>query len=262
MTFSDELEKFCEIDRCLCRDGSSHALNNMPVTVRTRAEHLGLSPGTARSCGGRRVVPLRNIWCIWREGRQWAGMDIRRLVAVMVLVPGLTVISGGSAQSCEPLPEPTLVQAVNNQGVSGVVERQTLASNPFPWGASISVVTRIWGGIRAERWKVGNRGFVECPTDPSREVGTIAYDFRGAEAEWIGVQSSFAAEEQLAADEIHLIESEFGAAETFAVTGVDRFMANIRMWGIELTVALVVLTTLAVSLIRRRMRRRYDRHIF
>jgi hypothetical protein len=189
-------------------------------------------------------------------------MDIRRLVAVMVLVPGLTVISGGSAQACEPLPEPTLQHAVNNEGVSGVVERQTLASNPFPWGASISVVTRIWGGIRAERWKVGDREFVECPTDPSHEIGTFAYDFRGAEAEWIGVQSHFAVEDQLAADEIHLIESEFGPAEIFAVTGVDRFMANIRMWGIELTLAIVALTTLVVSLIRRRIRRRYDRHIF
>jgi hypothetical protein len=189
-------------------------------------------------------------------------MPIRRLAVLMALVPGLMVMSAAPAHACEPLPEPSFEQAVSNGGVVGVVERQTLASNPLPWGTSISVVTRIWGGIRADRWKVSNMGFNDCPDDPSRPIGSFEYDFRGAEAEWDGVQSQIGSGQQLLENDLVLVIAEFGPSEEFAVGGVDRFMAHVRVFGFELTAAIAALVVGTVALIRRRIRRRYDRTLF
>jgi hypothetical protein len=189
-------------------------------------------------------------------------MSLRGSIALIALVAGLMAFPAAPAFACEPLPEPSLARAVNNEGVVGVVERQTVAANPLPWGTSISVVTRIWGGIRADRWKASNLRLNECPSKPAHPVGTYEYDFRGAEAEWTGVQSSIIDDDPLFAEGVILIESEFGPAETFAVGGVDRFMANVRVWGFELTIALAVVITSGVTFVRRRIRRRYDRHLF
>ncbi len=189
-------------------------------------------------------------------------MRIRRLAVVVALVPVLAVASSTAAHACEPLTEPSFEQAVSNDGVVGVVERETLALNPFPWGTSISVVTRIWGGIRADRWKVSNIGFNECPDHPSRSTGTLEYDFRGAEAEWTGVQSQIASEGELSEADLVLVVAEFGPSEEFAVGGFDRFMANVRVFGFELTVAIAVVIAGTVALIRRRVRKRYDRTLF
>lgn len=189
------------------------------------------------------------------------GMRTPRVLIVMVLALLLWGSLATAAIACEPLPEPEVAAAVENQGVVGVVERQTIASNPLPWGSSISVVTRIWGGIRADRWKVSSMNLNDCPDKPARGVGTYEYDFRGAEAEWT-TQSVIAATEPLAIDDLSLVVAEFGPAETFEITGVDRFMANVRMWGFELTVGLVIVAIATVKLIRRRIRRRYDRTLF
>jgi hypothetical protein len=189
-------------------------------------------------------------------------MRIRRLAVLMALVPGLMVMSAAPAHACEPLPEPSFEQAVSNDGVVGVVERETLASNPLPWGTSISVVTRIWGGIRADRWKVSNMGFNDCPDDPVRSPGSFEYDFRGAEAVWDGLQSHIGAEQQLPENDLSLVIAEFGPSEEFTVGGVDRFMAHVRVFGFELTAAIAVLIAGTVALIRRRIRRRYDRTLF
>ena len=188
-------------------------------------------------------------------------MRIRRL-AVLALVSGLVLMSAAPAHACEPLPEPTFEQAVANDGVAGVVERETLASNPFPWGMSISVVTRIWGGIRADRWKVSNMGFNDCPDDPSRPTGSFEYDFRGADAEWNGVQSQIGSEQQLSEADLVVVIAEVGPSQEFAVGGVDRFMAHVRVFGFELTVAMALLIAGTVALIRRRIRKRYDRTLF
>lgn len=177
------------------------------------------------------------------------------------MVPVLWASFAQTAAACEPLPEPDLAGAVANQGVVGVVERETIASNPLPWGSSISVVTRIWGGIRADRWKVGSMNLNDCHDKPSHDVGTYEYDFRGAEAEWT-TQSSITSGQPMAIDDLSLIIAEFGPAETFEITGVDRFMANVRMWGFELTVGFVVVAVTAIKLIRRRIRKRYDRTLF
>jgi hypothetical protein len=189
-------------------------------------------------------------------------MRTPRALVVTAAVPLLLAsFVQAAAAACEPLPEPDLAAAVENQGVVGVVERETIASNPLPWGSSISVVTRIWGGIRADRWKVGSMNLHDCPDEPSHDVGTYEYDFRGVEAEWT-TQSFITSDQPMAIDGVSLIIAEFGPAETFEISGVDRFMANVRMWGFELTVGLVVVVITAVKLIRRRIRRKYDRTLF
>ncbi|MGF1665663.1 MAG: hypothetical protein ACFCVC_05255 [Acidimicrobiia bacterium] len=189
-------------------------------------------------------------------------MRTRRLAVLVALVPGLMVMSAAPAHACEPLPDPSFEQAVANDGVVGVVERETLASNPLPWGTSVSVVTRIWGGIRADRWKVSNMGFNDCPDDPVRSPGSFEYDFRGAEAEWDGVQSHIGSPLELPENDLALVVAEFGPSEAFTVGGVDRFMAHVRVFGFELTVAIAVLIVAIVALIRRRIRKRYDRTLF
>ena len=188
-------------------------------------------------------------------------MRTPRALVVTVAVPLLWASFVQAAVACQPLPEPDLASAVENQGVVGVVERETVASNPLPWGSSISVVTRIWGGIRADRWKVSSMNLNDCPDKPPHGVGTYEYDFRGAEAEWT-TQSFLSSERPFAIDDLSLVIAEFGPAETFEISDVDRFMANVRMWGFELTVGLVSAAIIIVRLSRRRIRRKYDRTLF
>lgn len=177
----------------------------------------------------------------------------------LFLVMLMTVASPAAA--CEQVEEPAFSRAAAKEGVVGVVERETLASNPLPWGASIGVATRIWGGIRADRWKVSDRQFVSCPNDPPTGAGSIEYDFRGAEADW-GGQRHAISDIELNADEILLLETRFGVPESFEVSGVDRAMAVVRVWGFELTAVAVAVALGSAALWRERRRRRYDRTLF
>jgi hypothetical protein len=181
------------------------------------------------------------------------------VLVVLVLLVGLSALPAGA---CEQLTEPSFSQAAVKEGVVGVVERQTLASNPFPWGASISVATRIWGGITAERWKVSDRNFVACPLRPPTDVGQVEYDFRGSEAEWGSEYNAVVLDTNLSVEQELILETQFGAAEVMDFSGLDRTMAIVRMWGLELTAAAVVVLAGLVSLIRRRRAGRYDRHLF
>lgn len=186
-------------------------------------------------------------------------------VSVTLLVAALIVVlipSPALAASCEPLDEPAFSRAAANDGVVGVVERETLAVNPLPWGASISVATRIWGGIRADRWKVSDRQFESCPRDPASSVGDLEYDFRGAEAEWGDQRSTITRNDGLTSEEALLLETRFGAAEEFESSSVDRIMAVVRMWGFELTALIIAAVVGLVALARRRRRKRLDRTLF
>ena len=185
----------------------------------------------------------------------------RRINAMLVLILAVGLM-GAAADGCEEPTEPEFVSAATNQGVVGVVERRTLASNPLPWGTSISVATRIWGGITAERWKVSDRRFTECPPYPAAAVGSIEYDFRGSEADWGGQRNGVTRDEELTGAEKLVLDIEFGEAQSFPVSDVDRTMAVIRLWGLELTIGVVAFTFGVVALFRRRRARRYDRHLF
>lgn len=183
------------------------------------------------------------------------------LIISMLLAVALSP-SPALAASCEAPEEPAFSRAAANEGVVGVVERKTLATNPLPWGASISVVTRIWGGIRTDRWKVSDRQFEACPRDPASSAGDLEYDFRGAEAEWGDQRSAITRRDGLTPEEALLLEARFGTPETFETSSVDRIMAVVRTWGFELT-ALIVATVIGlVAFIRRRRRKRLDRTLF
>ncbi len=186
----------------------------------------------------------------------------RSALVIPVLVAVVLSPTSALAASCEPPEEPAFSRAAAKQGVVGVAERKTLVANPLPWGASISVVTRIWGGIRADRWKVSDRQFEACPRDPASSPGDIEYDFRGAEAEWGDRRSAITRRDGLTPEEVLLLETRFGAAEAFESSSVDRIMAVIRVWGFELTAVIIATVLGLVALIRRRRRRRFDRTLF
>jgi hypothetical protein len=174
----------------------------------------------------------------------------------------MTVIPVGTAGACQSPAVPDFTSAINHQGVVGVAERTTLASNPLPWGGSISVVTRIWGGITAERWTVTSRRMDPCPADPAQPVGTRELDFRGSEAEWDGTYSAVWYPGDIPEGDLILLRHEFGQEQTFGVGGGDRIMAWVRVAGAEAGAVFALAVAAAVALIRRRMRRRRDRHLF
>jgi hypothetical protein len=185
---------------------------------------------------------------------------VRRVVVAAFLA--WLVMPAAQAAACEGLAVPEFTQAVNNQGVVGVVERTTVASNPLPWGGSISVVTRIWGGITAERWIVTSRRMEPCPADPAQPIGTHQLDFRGADAVWDGTFSSLWYQTSVPEGDVLVLRHLFGREQTFAIGQGDRMMAWIRVAGTEAAVSMGLLVAAAVWLVRRRIRKRRDRHLF
>lgn len=184
----------------------------------------------------------------------------QRMIVLIVLLLTLPLVAA-AAETC-PVPEPEFAQALSTDGVVGVVERHTLARNPLPWGASVSVAIRIWGGIRAERWKTSDWNLTSCPDDPSALVGTLEYDFRGTEAEWEGRRNEITRPTTLSPDESLLLDAQFGSPESFEVSSVDRFMAGIRVWGLEAIVAGGLLIIAISRAVLSGRRKRYDRHLF
>jgi hypothetical protein len=197
-------------------------------------------------------------------GEKSKGLRAAPSVPVATLVVAMLAMTACDSRPamCEPQLEPTVSEALAVENVVGVVERETVASNPMPWGATISVATRIWGGIRADRWKVSERRFAPCPSDPPQQVGGIELDFRGADAEWGAVSSHILLDAPVGDSDLIELTGAYGSPVEFEIGGVDRFMARVRTWGIEITVLVVVVALLLVALLRRRRRRRYDRTLF
>jgi hypothetical protein len=178
---------------------------------------------------------------------------IAAVIAVLFALP---------TPECEPLPEPTVEQAAGTEGVAGVVERLTLAENPLPWGASVSIATEVWGGIIVERWKVSARRMTACPSDPATPAGATQLDFRGAEAEWGELNSRIHYPGEVPEPARVVLASEFGEPIGLAVSGTDRTMAWVRVAGSEMLAILGAVVGLAVWRARAVRRRRLDRHLF
>lgn len=190
---------------------------------------------------------------------------MRRWVVVGLVTLALAAVAA-PASAAEPdecgLRPPTITTGMATDGVVGVVERRTLARNPLPWGSSVSVATRIWGDILAERWVVSARAMAECATRPSQPVGTVIYDFRGARAEWEGVYPEVWSPETAAAADLAALRSRFGDPTELPVGSVDRVMAWLRVATTEIALVAGALVGLTVGWFRRRVRRRRDRHLF
>ena len=188
----------------------------------------------------------------------------RRGLLIVTLTVGCLLAAtppAGAAENCD-LAASTIESGVQAEGVVGVVERQTLARNPFPWGSSVSIATRIWGEILAERWAVSARALVECAPRPSQPAGTMTYDFRGAQADWTGIHPEAWYDGPAPAAQLALLDERFGPATTFPVGGGDRVMAWLRIALTEIAVAVGALVALIVATVRRRIRRRRDPHLF
>jgi hypothetical protein len=179
------------------------------------------------------------------------------LVGVLLVV--LAAPAGTVGSGCgEPLREPRFGEAATAQSLQGVVESETIAANPLPWGRSVSAVTRVWGGVTVERLVVGQRRFVECPVHPSDPAGTVRYRFVGLRLDGVGTELVLAS--RASADALSPLETSLGEAVEFEATGFDRSMAVVQAWLWELTIAVVVLLAAVqiVFVLRRRGRERAD----
>lgn len=166
-----------------------------------------------------------------------------------------------AAEGC-PLSTTSIAGGAGTEGVVGVVERRTLARNPLPWGTSVSVATRIWGDILAERWVVSARSLVDCAARPPQPAGTMTYDFRGAQADWTGAHPEAWFDGPAPAAQLAILDDRFGPPTSFPVGSGDRVMAWLRVALTEVAVIAGALVAAVVATVRRRIRRRRDPHLF
>jgi hypothetical protein len=138
------------------------------------------------------------------------------------------------------------------------VESQTISSSPLPWGRSVSAVTRVWGGVAAERLVIGQRRFVACPVRPSDPAGTVRYRFVGLEL--AGVADQLMMSEPAGDEALITLDLNLGEPVVYDVTGFDRFMAWLQTWLWEVSVLVIGVIALSqvVFVIRRRGRERRD----
>lgn len=142
-----------------------------------------------------------------------------------------------------------LVVGASRPAVRGVVERTSVASNPFPWGSSISAVTRVWGGVAVERWATsGVLGPCLAP------VLTPSYQAIGIDEVLVPAGNMLSGLEQAA------LTSQFGPPAVYEPAGFDRVMAWFRVFP-SVPVVVVLVGWSAVAL-RRRRHRRPERYLF
>lgn len=141
-----------------------------------------------------------------------------------------------------------LVVGASRPAVRGVVERTNVASNPLPWGSSISAVTRVWGGVVVERWTTGDE-LGPCLTPAL----TPSYQAIGIDEALVPSGNTLSALEQAA------LTSQFGPPAVFEPSRFDRVMAWFRVFP-SLPVVAVLVGWSVVALRRRRHRR--DGYLF
>jgi hypothetical protein len=158
---------------------------------------------------------------------------------VIALVAAAAFPFGATDPSCVTV---DLVQGSSMPQVRGVVERTPVASNPLPWGSSISAVTRVWGGVLVERWATEgeiNRCLVpvENPTYEAIGISEILEPSSGV----------------LSGLEHAALTSQFGPPVVYDPSGIDRAMAWLRVFP-SVPVVIVLVGWSVVALVRRRHR--------
>lgn len=158
---------------------------------------------------------------------------------VIALVAATVIPFGATDPSC---PTVDLVQGSSMPQVRGVVERTPIASNPLPWGSSISAVTRVWGGVLVERWATeGEIDRCLAPgEDPTYEAIGIAETLQPAAGVLSGLEHA-------------ALTSQFGQPVVYEPSGFDRAMAWIRVFP-SVPVVVVLVGWSVVALVRRRHR--------
>ncbi|MDX1448837.1 MAG: hypothetical protein R3246_07190, partial [Acidimicrobiia bacterium] len=135
-----------------------------------------------------------------------------------------------------------LVAGASRPSVRGVVERTAVASNPLPWGSTISAVTRVWGGVTVERWA----------TDSEIRHCLVPDEYPTYEA--VGIEEVLVPVGDTASSlELAALQSEFGPPVSYTPSAFDRAMAWLRVFPSVLVVAALVGWSV-VALWRRRHR--------
>jgi hypothetical protein len=180
---------------------------------------------------------------------------VRHVMVLAMLAVTLPMSSAASAaEPCPTVEQMGLVPGASQPGVSGVVERQVIASNPFPWGRSVSAVTRVWGGVIVERWHTSNRG--DPCLDARLPVEVTSYATVGrTEIELNPVGHTISQLEEAA------LTARFGPAVPHEPSGLDRFMAWMRVFP-SILVLLGLVGWGTVALFRLRRGRRPDPYLF
>jgi len=176
---------------------------------------------------------------------------VGRLAAILTLA--WLFLAGAlpaSALSCEEMVEPPVLDAANRPAVSGVVERETIAANPLPWGRSVAAATRVWGGVRVERWQTTGRRSEDCPRDRYRLLGTVEYDYVAPPQTWDGPVDGTV--EVLDVAVVVILDQRYGQPALLEVSGMDRVMAWLRVFPSLLALPVVVFGVIGFFARRRR----------
>lgn len=165
---------------------------------------------------------------------------------IVALAAGAMMPLQAADAGCDTL---DLVRGSSRPEVRGVVEWTSVASNPLPWGSSISVVTRVWGPVTVERWATADE------LEPCLVPGEVpVYEARGIDGVLVPAAGEISGLEQAA------LMSQFGPPVIFEPSGFDRLMAWLRVF--PSVVLMVVLAGWGVVAIRRRSRRPTDPYLF
>lgn len=159
------------------------------------------------------------------------------LIAVLVAASAIPI--SAEAAECESL---DLVRGASRPAVRGVVERTLVASNPLPWGTSISAVTRVWGGVTVGRWATAGE-IRDC---------LVPADLPTYQA--VGIDESLVPSSgAISGLELGALTSQFGQPVTFQPSDFDRVMAWLRVFP-SVPVVVVLIGWSVVAIVRRRHR--------
>lgn len=174
---------------------------------------------------------------------------MRSLALAAVVVGAVMVIKPQPDAFCDLGYRPVLTDAASDRQVVGGVERVVIARSPLPWGAAVSVTTRVWGDRRFDRWQLTKRNYVDCTFDPARPVGTYLYSLTARKGVTPEYFQSFSRQVPVDPPTAESWRAAFGGSRDFEISGTDEALAWLRVFP-ELVVA-VPFVILAVWVRRR-----------
>ena len=191
----------------------------------------------------------------WYRCDRWKNQLVILLVAAFVL----SACAQASDGVCPAIGRPPRVgEAATAQSLDGVVESQTIASNPLPWGRSVEAVTRVWGDVTVERLVISDRRFVVCPEIPATSVDQVRYRFVGLVIG--GADDEIRSTSPLSVAETAPLDDNLGPAVSYSVSGGDRLVSSLLVWSWEITGAVAVAAASAWLIAATRRRRRDRRN--
>ncbi|HSJ28675.1 MAG TPA: hypothetical protein VLB67_10715 [Acidimicrobiia bacterium] len=165
--------------------------------------------------------------------------------SLVIVLAAAVALSGAADAGCTEL---GLVQGASRPSVRGVVERTPIASNPLPWGQSISAVTRVWGGVVVERWATSGE-LRDCLVP----VDLPVYEAVGISDVLVPSSGVIIPLEEAA------LVSQFGPPVVYEPSGFDRLMAWLRVFpSVVLVGALLGWSVVAL----RRRRKPSEQYLF